>query len=103
MEGFDITIELTELAIKSLNAILRQLPLDDDTVMVELSKWDQSLFLKCPVDQGVLDGTVETVECVLDGTFYHRECAELMANQGEKCWICNLMSFKEMLEISAQQ
>jgi len=99
----DIMIELTDLAIESLNAMSMRLPFDDDTVVVELSRRDQSLFLKCPIDQGVLDGTVETVECILDGTFYHKECAELMADQDERCWICNLMSFKEMLEISGYQ
>jgi len=102
MAEFDVTIELTDLAVGSLSAMPGRLPFGDDTVTVELAKRDHSLFLKCPISQDVLDGTIETVECILDGTLYCRECAELMANQDERCWVCNLMSFKEMLEISGQ-
>jgi len=100
MIEFDITIELTDLAIESLSATSQRLPFGDDTAIVELIRRERSLFLKCPVDRTELDGTVESVECILDGTIYCKQCASLLADQDEKCWVCNLMSFREILELS---
>jgi len=100
MQELDVSIELTDLTNELLGKMAGESPLCDDTVVVELTKRDDSLYLKCPICRATLDGTLDTVECILDGTLYMKECAQLMADQNEKCLVCNLMSFKEMLEIS---
>jgi hypothetical protein len=100
MNDLDITIELTDLAEKMLCALTQEPALGDDTIVLELIRRERSLFLTCPISRTVLDGMVETVECLLDGTLYCKDCARMMANNNEKCWVCNLMSFKEMIELS---
>lgn len=100
MSEFDITVELTELAEKSLRIMTQQFGLTDDTIVLELIRRERSLLLKCPVDRTELDDSVETVECILDGTLYCKQCAKMLAENNERCWVCNLMSFKEMMEVS---
>ena len=102
MEKQDITIELTDLAIRSMNVLPGGLQSGDDMAVIELIRRERSFLPIDPITRDVIDGSTPTVECVLCQTLYLKTTAELLAGYetDEKCSLCNLMSFKEMLEIS---
>ncbi len=104
MSGDEIAeIELTELGRLSLeNQELARydepLMFGERTVVLELVKRTGGVFPKCPVCQVALDGSVGSVECLVDKTAYCVSCAEGLGQEKSRCWICDLVSFSEMLE-----
>ncbi len=96
-------IELTELGKISLeNQELQHydgpLMFGERTAVLELVKRTGGVFPKCPVCQVALDGSVRTVECLVDKTAYCVSCAEGLAQDRNRCWICDLVGFSEILE-----
>lgn len=71
-----------------------------DSVCVELISRKREVLLKCPVCQTLLEANVPSVECLVDETKYCRTCANELARENERCWMCGLFSFHHMLEIS---
>ena len=73
---------------------------DEDRVSVELISRRREVLLKCVVCQALLDANVPAVECLVDETMYCRTCAGELAREDERCWVCGLFTFSNMLELS---
>lgn len=77
-----------------------KLALGSDTAIFEVIRRDRSLFLKCPVCQAMIEYSLPSVQCLFDQTVFCKPCADSLSADKQSCWVCNLVSFSDMLEAS---
>jgi len=94
-----VTVEILDAELLSLTETSDSS--HNDRVSVELVSRKRETLLKCPVCQGLLDAHVPSVECLVDETKYCRNCAAELARENERCWMCGLFTFSNMLEASS--
>jgi len=101
MSNDKIVLELMEKTTSFLARVQElDLPFGEDTTIIELTKKASTIlptaFLRCPIDQRLLDSTVPTTTCPGCETAYCEEDAKLLASRGEKCWVCKKVKFRDM-------
>lgn len=72
----------------------------DDRVSLDLVSRKREVLMKCPVCQALLDARVPIVECLVDETMYCRSCTIELAKEDQRCWICGIFLFSDMLQLS---
>ncbi len=98
-ETDSIAVEITERGRGFLEEVENEkLSSGPDAVIFEVLRRERSLFVKCPVCQASIESSMPSVECLFDQTVFCRPCVESLSSDKQTCWICNLVSFKDMLE-----